>query len=84
MQALPPVHEQLHVDDAGAARVVELERELPRVDAGNRCRRRSEREPARVVRDRRVDYEADRERREAVADMARKATKALEKTLDEV
>ena len=40
--------------------------------------------PARVVRDRRADYEADRENREAVADMARKAAQALEKTLDEV
>jgi serine acetyltransferase len=40
--------------------------------------------PARVVRDRRADYEADRDRREAIADMSRKAAKALQKTLDEV
>lgn len=36
--------------------------------------------PARVVRDRRADYEADAERREAVADMARKAEAALRAT----
>jgi acetyltransferase-like isoleucine patch superfamily enzyme len=35
--------------------------------------------PARVVRDRRDDYEADAVRRAAVADMARKAAEALEK-----
>jgi acetyltransferase-like isoleucine patch superfamily enzyme len=35
--------------------------------------------PARVVRDRREDYEADATRRAAVADMARKAAEALEK-----
>jgi acetyltransferase-like isoleucine patch superfamily enzyme len=35
--------------------------------------------PARVVRDRREDYEADAVRRAAVADMARKAAEALEK-----
>jgi acetyltransferase-like isoleucine patch superfamily enzyme len=35
--------------------------------------------PARVVRDRREDYEADAIRRAAVADMARKAAEALEK-----
>jgi acetyltransferase-like isoleucine patch superfamily enzyme len=34
--------------------------------------------PARVVRDRRADYEADATRRAAVADMARKASEALE------
>jgi acetyltransferase-like isoleucine patch superfamily enzyme len=39
--------------------------------------------PARVVRDRRADYEADAERREAIKDMARKANKALQKTLDQ-
>ncbi|MBB3665864.1 MULTISPECIES: acyltransferase [Prauserella salsuginis group] len=39
--------------------------------------------PARVVRDRRADYEADAERREAVKDMARKANEALQQTLDE-
>ncbi|MBB3051726.1 acetyltransferase-like isoleucine patch superfamily enzyme [Prauserella isguenensis] len=39
--------------------------------------------PARVVRDRRADYEADAERREAVKDMARKADEALRQTLDE-
>ncbi|OLT48556.1 acetyltransferase [Saccharomonospora sp. CUA-673] len=39
--------------------------------------------PARVVRDRRADYEADAERREAVRDMARKADEALRQTLDE-
>jgi acetyltransferase-like isoleucine patch superfamily enzyme len=38
--------------------------------------------PARVVRDRRADYDADTERREAVADMARKADAALRQTLD--
>jgi acetyltransferase-like isoleucine patch superfamily enzyme len=37
--------------------------------------------PARVVRDRRADYEADAERREAVRDMARKADQALHKLL---
>jgi acetyltransferase-like isoleucine patch superfamily enzyme len=37
--------------------------------------------PARVVRDRRVDYEADAERRAAVADMARKADEALKQAL---
>jgi acetyltransferase-like isoleucine patch superfamily enzyme len=37
--------------------------------------------PARVVRDRRADYEADAERREAVKDMARKADQALHKLL---
>ncbi|HWO63708.1 MAG TPA: acyltransferase [Umezawaea sp.] len=36
--------------------------------------------PARVVRDRREDYEADAVRRAAVADMARKAAEALEKS----
>jgi acetyltransferase-like isoleucine patch superfamily enzyme len=36
--------------------------------------------PARVVRDRRADYEADTARREAVADMARKAAHALERS----
>lgn len=39
--------------------------------------------PARVVRDRKADYEADRLRREAVADMARKANAALRRTLEE-
>ncbi|WP_027946193.1 acyltransferase [Amycolatopsis taiwanensis] len=39
--------------------------------------------PARVVRDRRADYEADAERREAVRDMARKADKALQKLLED-
>jgi acetyltransferase-like isoleucine patch superfamily enzyme len=39
--------------------------------------------PAKIVRDRRAIYEADRARREAVADMARKAKVALQKTLDE-
>jgi len=39
--------------------------------------------PARVVRDRKADYEAAAEHRAAVADMARKAARALEKTLDE-
>lgn len=38
--------------------------------------------PARVVRDRRVEYESDAPRRAAVADMARKAAAALEQTLD--
>ncbi|MGH3439824.1 MAG: acyltransferase [Sciscionella sp.] len=37
--------------------------------------------PARVVRDRMADYEADAQRRAAVADMARKANAALKKTL---
>lgn len=37
--------------------------------------------PAKVVKDRKAIYEADRERREAVADMARKANAALAKTL---
>jgi acetyltransferase-like isoleucine patch superfamily enzyme len=37
--------------------------------------------PARVVRDRRADYEADAERRAAVADMARKADEALKQAL---
>ena len=37
--------------------------------------------PARVVRDRRADYETDAERREAVRDMARKADQALRKLL---
>jgi acetyltransferase-like isoleucine patch superfamily enzyme len=36
--------------------------------------------PARVVRDRLADYEADATRREAVADMARKAARALRAT----
>ncbi|MEU4803628.1 acyltransferase [Actinosynnema sp. NPDC023587] len=36
--------------------------------------------PARVVKDRREDYEADAVRRAAVADMARKAREALEKS----
>lgn len=39
--------------------------------------------PARVVRDREADYEADAERRRAVEDMARKADEALRKTLGE-
>ena len=39
--------------------------------------------PARVVRDRKADYEAAAQQRAAVADMARKAARALEKTLDE-
>jgi acetyltransferase-like isoleucine patch superfamily enzyme len=39
--------------------------------------------PARVVRNREDDYAADAARREAVADMARKANKALQKTLGE-
>jgi acetyltransferase-like isoleucine patch superfamily enzyme len=39
--------------------------------------------PARVVRDRKADYEAAAEQRAAVADMSRKAARALEKTLDE-
>jgi acetyltransferase-like isoleucine patch superfamily enzyme len=39
--------------------------------------------PARVVRDRKADYEAAAEKRAAVADMARKATRALAKTLEE-
>ena len=38
--------------------------------------------PAKVVRNRVSAYEADAERREAVADMARKAAKALQKTLE--
>ena len=38
--------------------------------------------PAKVVRDRRAVYEADADRRAAVEDMARKASKALKKTLD--
>jgi acetyltransferase-like isoleucine patch superfamily enzyme len=37
--------------------------------------------PARVVRDRRADYEADAERRAAIADMSRKAAAALQETL---
>jgi len=37
--------------------------------------------PARVVKDRKEQYEIDRQRREAVADMARKAKAALRKTL---
>jgi serine acetyltransferase len=40
--------------------------------------------PARVVRDRRDDYEADAERRAAIADMSRKAAAALQETLKEV
>ena len=39
--------------------------------------------PARVVRDRQADYEADAERRAAVADMARKAEEALRHLLEE-
>ncbi|SNR35109.1 Acetyltransferase (isoleucine patch superfamily) [Haloechinothrix alba] len=39
--------------------------------------------PARVVRNRVDDYEADRARREAVADMARKANEALQQSLGE-
>jgi acetyltransferase-like isoleucine patch superfamily enzyme len=39
--------------------------------------------PARVVRDRRADYDADAERRAAVADMARKADEALKQTLSD-
>lgn len=39
--------------------------------------------PARVVRDRLADYEADAERRAAVADMARKADDALQRSLGE-
>ncbi|RZS39027.1 acetyltransferase-like isoleucine patch superfamily enzyme [Herbihabitans rhizosphaerae] len=39
--------------------------------------------PARVVRDRRADYEAAAAKRAAVADMARKANNALRKTLRE-
>lgn len=39
--------------------------------------------PAKVLRDRQDAYEADRARREAVADMARKANAALKQTLDE-
>lgn len=39
--------------------------------------------PARAVRDRKVDYEADAQRREAIKDMARKASTALRKTLGE-
>ena len=38
--------------------------------------------PARVVRDRRADYEADTERRKAVADMSRKAEAALQERLN--
>jgi serine acetyltransferase len=38
--------------------------------------------PAKVVRDRRAAYEADAERRAAVADMSRKAADALKKTLE--
>jgi acetyltransferase-like isoleucine patch superfamily enzyme len=38
--------------------------------------------PARVVRDRRKDYEAAAEQRAAVADMARKAARALAKTME--
>ncbi|WP_026316156.1 acyltransferase [Actinokineospora enzanensis] len=38
--------------------------------------------PARVVRDRRDAYAADAERRAAIADMARKAERALRKTLE--
>ncbi len=38
--------------------------------------------PARVVRDRKADYDAAAEKRAAVADMARKAARALEKTLE--
>jgi acetyltransferase-like isoleucine patch superfamily enzyme len=38
--------------------------------------------PARVVRDRKADYAAAAEQREAVADMARKAARALEKTME--
>ena len=38
--------------------------------------------PARVVRDRRADYEADAQRRADIADMARKAKEALEKSLE--
>ncbi|MGH3631018.1 MAG: acyltransferase, partial [Sciscionella sp.] len=37
--------------------------------------------PARVVRDRRADYEADAQRRAAVADMSRKAAQALQDSL---
>jgi acetyltransferase-like isoleucine patch superfamily enzyme len=37
--------------------------------------------PARVVRDRRADYDADADRRAAVADMARKADEALKQAL---
>ncbi len=37
--------------------------------------------PARVVRDRRADYDADADRRAAVADMARKADEALKQVL---
>jgi serine acetyltransferase len=36
--------------------------------------------PARVVKDRRADYETDAVRRAAVADMARKAEEALERS----
>src|SRR3954467_10184715 len=39
--------------------------------------------PARVVRNRQDDYAADAARRGAVADMARKANKALQKTLEQ-
>ena len=39
--------------------------------------------PARVVRDRRADYDADAVRRAAVADMARKADEALKQALSE-
>ncbi|KAA2259533.1 acyltransferase [Solihabitans fulvus] len=38
--------------------------------------------PARVVRDRSADYAADADRRAAVADMARKASEALNRTLE--
>ena len=39
--------------------------------------------PARVVRDRRADYEADAQRRADIADMARKAKEALAKRAEE-
>ncbi|WP_132878897.1 acyltransferase [Tamaricihabitans halophyticus] len=39
--------------------------------------------PARVVRDRLADYEADAQRRAAVADMARKAAEAVERSYQE-
>jgi len=38
--------------------------------------------PARVVRDRRADYEADAARRDAVADIARKTANAVRRSLD--
>jgi serine acetyltransferase len=38
--------------------------------------------PAKVVKDRRATYEAEAERRAAVADMSRKAKAALKKTLE--